>query len=106
MDQNEIARADVADERGVDVFDTGGCAHRGSDSVGVQDLGEDALVGTGRADWRAARSVVLQQPGMFEADVGQLPQQVVQEDEAPVVRSQRRVVGAEDVVGDPGAGAM
>ena len=86
VDEDEVAGADVADDAGVDLLDAGGGADGRGDRRGTARPrpgcpSSEQVMQTGPS--HAISS--LEQPGMLEADVGQLPQQVVHEDEAAVV---------------------
>src|SRR5690606_21225550 len=100
---------DRADEGGVDGLLAGGGAHQGAAEVAgrADHLGEAALVGAGDAHpaGAVAAGVGGEQAGVLEADVGELPQQVVAEHEPAGGGGERVVlVDPQHVVGGAGRG--
>ena len=59
------------------------------------DLGHPALVRAGHADVVGALGLRGEQPGMLEDDMGQLPQQVVEQHEVARTRGQGRILGVQ-----------
>ena len=92
--QHQVARRHRRHQRDVDRFDAAGRAHRRAVApTDVDDLADRALVGARDAHLvGAALDGGREQPGMLEADVRQLPQQVVQQHEAAVERRRDAIV--------------
>ena len=108
VDEDEVADRDGCDERRVDRLGTGGRADA-RQTVGFdrQHLGRPSLVGAGDADRRGVVGGRLDHARVFEADVGELPQQVVQPDDRAVVAGGAGLgpVSPQHVMGDSGGWA-
>ena len=110
VDQQQVAGADSRNDRGVHGLEPRRRADGRGRAVDGQHLGQAAFVGTGHAhalDGIAHLRRRGEQAGMLEADVRQLPQHVVLEDEPAVVGRRRHiVVDPQDVIGGAALGTL
>ena len=98
VDEHEVAGVHGPDQQGAHRLDPGRSADRGVVVLAADDLAEAALV---RADDARRLLVVdgLEEPRVLEADVGELPEDVVAEHEATVVAGGRIIAEPDHVLG-------